>query len=277
LHSTKLPPGRSRHLLSLALALLALCLLVAPLLRAYASPHPAPADSAEVGDPLGTIAQLREKLSSSSEPYAKARLADLDRLLETARTLRRSDGRPIEVRSTFRSLSEGIEAEVVAVSNEMLEISINEACRVRPAHVAVSYLHELTHVAQFAEGRLGYAAPKAAGATRWQAVGNDAVDEAEAYAESFWIAGTTAVECPENLWGFLAAYHEGWDSLLTFVRRERPTLPAYEVRPPHDAKLLLSAYPYAELSLHWFLGSVAVTGRNANRTLNTGTVNPKNH
>jgi hypothetical protein len=232
-----------------------------PTLRPHAWRGPVPADSALPIDPLAAIAELQQRLSSSSEPSAQARLADLNRLLEVTRSLRRSDGRPIEVRFRYRVMSDGIEAEVTAISETAFEISLNKSCSTRPSHVVVSYLHELTHIAQFAEGRLGYAAPRVAGATRWQAVGNDAVDEAEAYAESFWIAGTRAIDCPESLWGFLAAYHEGWESLLAFVRQERPTLPAYQLRPPHQGAMLLPADPQMELGLRWFLGSVAATHR----------------
>lgn len=249
--------ARPRCIWALTLFSLTVCALVTPIIKIQAASSHSPEGLARPVEPQTAISDLRQRLVSSSEPEAQARLADLDRLLETARSLHRADGQPIEVRFRYRPMNDGVEAEVIAVSNSALEISLNESCGFRPSHVVVSYLHELTHIAQFAEGRLGYAAPKVPGATRWQAVGNDAVDEAEAYAESFWIAGTTAVECPENLWGFLAAYHEGWNSLFSFVRHERPTLPAYEVRPPRDGTLLLSASPHAELSLRWFLGSVA--------------------
>ena len=233
--------------------MLAICTLAATNLTTQAASRPA--ISVPPIDPHVALADLRQRLAASRERHAQARLADLDRLLEAARSLRRADGQPIELRFRYRPMTDGIEAEVIAISDSALEISLNESCGAKPSQVAVSYLHELTHIAQFAEGRLGYAAPKA-GATRWQAVGNDVMDEAEAYAESFWIAGTTAVECPENLWGFLAAYHEGWDSLLNFVRQERPTLPFYQVRPQRQADLLLSSTPYLELGLRWSRGSL---------------------
>lgn len=208
--------------------------------------------SAEAVDPLVVLADLRQRLLTSYEYDARARLADLDRLLETARTLRRSDGAPIEVRFQFKRLHDGIEADVVAVSPSIIEISLNEACRANPSQVAVSFLHELVHVAQFAEGRLGYRPPRGTREDRWQAVGNDVVGEAEAYAESFWIAGTKAADCPENLWGFLAAYREGWESLTYFIKRERPTLPMGEVIPAPESSMLLAAAPVPHLRLRWF-------------------------
>lgn len=259
MHIPHFSPSRPQRAVGFTLALMLICIWGAPSKNTQAAHGLVPADSASPVHPLDAVAELRQRLVFSREPNAQARLADLDRLLETARSLRRSDGQPIEVRFRYRALSDGVEAEVTAVSDAALEISLNESCSARTEHIAVSYLHELTHVAQFAEGRLGYAPSKTPGATRWQAVGNDAVDEAEAYAESFWIVGTSAINCPENLWGFLAAYHEGWNTLLDFVRQERPTLPAYELRPPRDGALLLSNTPYAELSLRWFHSSLMMT------------------
>ncbi|HYE72200.1 MAG TPA: hypothetical protein VEF04_02675, partial [Blastocatellia bacterium] len=175
-----------------------------------------------------------------------------DRLVATARNLKRHDGTPIEVRFQFKRLHDGIEADVVAVSSTVIEISLNDACRDNPSQIAVSFLHELVHVAQFAEGRLGYRPPKRGSEDRWQAVGNDVLGEAQAYAESFWIAGTKAADCPENLWGFLAAYREGWESLNYFIKRERPTLPMNEVLPTPEPTLMYVGTMQTSLGLRWF-------------------------
>jgi hypothetical protein len=248
--SPKLPVSHHRSILAFALAIACISLAVLPG-RTLADPKAKGAP--EAFDPMVILGDLRQRLATSYEYDARARLADLDRLVHTARNLRRSDGTPIEVRFEFKRLHDGIEADVVAVSPTAIEISLNEASRVNPTQVAVSFLHELVHVAQFAEGRIGYRPPRRGG-ERWQAVGNDIIDEAEAYAESFWIAGTKAVDCPENLWGFLAAYREGWDGLTYFIKRERPTLPLSQVIPTPEATLLSAYAPHERLGLRWFAG-----------------------
>jgi hypothetical protein len=62
------------------------------------------------------------------------------------------------------------------------------------------------------------------------------------------------VDCPENLWGFLAAYREGWDGLTYFIKRERPTLPLSQVIPTPEATLLSAYAPHERLGLRWFAG-----------------------
>lgn len=253
MYSPKLPVRRSPFLSLLVLAAVALAVLslsgkVLADVRTSVSP--------EAFDPMMVLSSLRQRLATSYEYDARARLADLDRLLATAQSLKRSDGTPIEVRFQFKRLHDGIEADVVAVSASAIEISLSESCRANPSQIAVSFLHEMVHVAQFAEGRLGYRPPKRASEDRWQAVGNDVVDEAEAYAESFWIAGTKAADCPENLWGFLAAYREGWESLTYFIKRERPTLPMGEVLPTPEPALLSAYAPQPRLALRWFAASL---------------------
>jgi hypothetical protein len=255
LRSPQLPTRRLRCTLALSIIVTFAAL---PLLTAQAADIKVElkaSESAQVFDPMLVLDDLRQRLATSYEYDARARLADLDRLVATARSLKRSDGTPIEVRFQFKRLSEGIEADVVAVSPTVIEISLNEACRINPSQIAVSFLHELVHIAQFAEGRLGYRPPRR-GDGRWQAVGNDVIDEAEAYAESFWIAGTRAAQCPENLWGFLAAYREGWDSLTWFVKRERPTLPMNQLIPTPEATLLSAYAPHPRLGLRWFASSL---------------------
>jgi len=259
-----LPHGRAAR--CAALAAFCVCLALSIFLPAQARGETPPPV-----DPLAAIEELRARLAASREPEARERLRDLDRLLATASSLRRHDGKPVAVRFRYRPLSDGIEAEVNAVSFETLEISLNETCRLRAPHVIVSYLHELVHIAQFAEGRLGYAPPQGRRPGRWRAVGNDAINEAEAYAESFWIAGTTVRECPEYLWGFLAAYREGWENLVSFVRQERPTLAGYDVLPGHGDELMVAA-PAIDLRLQWFSRTDAARNQPPRRPGATPTV-----
>jgi hypothetical protein len=150
--SPKLPVSHHRSILAFALAIACISLAVLPG-RTLADPKAKGAP--EAFDPMVILGDLRQRLATSYEYDARARLADLDRLVHTARNLRRSDGTPIEVRFEFKRLHDGIEADVVAVSPTAIEISLNEASRVNPTQVAVSFLHELVHVAQFAAASAG--------------------------------------------------------------------------------------------------------------------------